>query len=480
MTIMVSIPYLAPEVPMLESLTVAASTSPLLFPAVPYPGAEGPPLRQLEHNLIQLLTQKSTGHEPLLQIAESLGQGLGAEVCLLILGTPGASARLVVWTPQDCSQRLLSPTWGQPDWVQAIVHSVEPIFFQTRGPRNSVMAEDWLGLPFHSGLGLATAFQGEDNGLIILGSTQSRDWSLAEAITLEELKDCLGLVYHTLQGQGARTSSLPRSLASEDNAIVKHWYEATRQQLEQQRQWNEQLIHNIVTIMSDQTRNPLATIRVGLEILRQGTTKPAALRKRLDIIEQAWRKLNDINEKILQLRALKNQHPSHHLQSLALVPWLTDFVRATQQAWQKTSTKNLALTTDFPAEEGQCLVDSSHLQRIFEELLTNAEKFAPSQSPVQLTLAGLEEQGQRYWRIQCINQSHCLTPKNLRYLFDPFYREQWVIDNAIPGLGLGLSITKTLVEQLNGTIEVACEPTTKPELCTVTFSLMIPQANAVS
>ncbi|WP_353674185.1 GAF domain-containing sensor histidine kinase [Synechocystis sp. LKSZ1] len=477
---MVSINYCGPEVPMLESLTAASPSSPRMFSAPSLLTSEVRQSRQLEHDLIQLLNQKSPGPELLLQIAESLGQALGAEICLLILGTVGTSARLVCWTPQDCSQQFLPPVWGQSAWVQAILRSMEPVFFLSQGPDASALAEDGWDLPLHSGLGLAITFQGDCNGMIILGSSQIRDWSLADAHLLEELKDCLGLIYHVLQSQGARTTSLPRSLASEDNAIVKRWYEATRQQLEQQRQWNEQLIHNIVTIMSDQTRNPLATIRVGLEILRQGTTKPAALSKRLDIIEQAWRKLNEINEKILQLRALKNQPLGHPLQPLALIPWLTDLVQTTEQAWRATSSKNLALTTDLPAVEGQCLVDRDHLQRIFEELLTNAEKFAPPHSPVHLTAAWVERQGQKYWKIQCINQSHCLTSKNLRYLFDPFYREQWVIDNAIPGLGLGLSIVKTLVEQLNGTIEVACEPTTTPELCAVTFSLMIPQDNAVS
>jgi signal transduction histidine kinase len=260
----------------------------------------------------------------------------------------------------------------------------------------------------------------------------------------------------------------------EDSPIVRLWYDATRQQLEHQRQWNEQLIHNIITIMSDQTRNPLATIRMGIEMLRKAPPTPEQLAGRLAIIETEWRKLNDVNEKILQLRNLKTEENTVLLHRFDLLPVLQGVIESQTQIDALQGDGQCRVVTDLPDQ--MCRVDANyaHLQQILKELLTNAQKFSPAASPIAVKVTEVEAAGQAMIQLQCSNRSVGVSPKQLKFFFDPFYREQWAIDSAIAGIGLGLTITQTLIEQLNGKIDVDCEPAPEANQCLITFTLWIP------
>ena len=106
--------------------------------------------------------------------------------------------------------------------------------------------------------------------------------------------------------------------------------------------------------------------------------------------------------------------------------------------------------------------------------MINAQKFALKNTDITLKIRESKEKGRPVIVLQLSNLTPSIDSKNLAYFFDPFYREQWVIDNAIAGIGLGLSIIKELVEQLDGRIAVTCDPTENVDDCLMTFTLTFP------
>ena len=66
--------------------------------------------------------------------------------------------------------------------------------------------------------------------------------------------------------------------------------------------------------------------------------------------------------------------------------------------------------------------------------------------------------------------------ENINDVFEPFYREQTVIDSGIPGIGVGLYIVEDLVQLLRGKISVECLPTEHPKHCKIVFRLVLPQS----
>lgn len=444
--------------------------------------------------LIELVCHPPRDRSLPLATMERLAIGLEADFCLVAAGRRANEERKVwFWSANDRHCQCLSGThfWQNP-WVKAIAASETPVDYAS-APEIPLPAP----LACQTAIGLRTIFQGKVNGLVILGNRNGGDLTHRQGEWLAELQSSLGVVTHLLRTtaptpwdccqpaapvarpqEDAPIALLSAKKLMEDSPIVRLWYDATRQQLEQQRQWNEQLIHNIITIMSDQTRNPLATIRMGIEMLRKTPPTGEQLHQRLAIIEAEWRKLNTINDKILQLRNLQADQDTVLLHQFDLVPVLQAAMDALQPDEVNADKNKRPIETEFA--EPHCLVvaNYAHLQQILTELLTNAQKFSVPASPIRLALTTVDTGGQRMAQLQCTNLAVGPIPRHLKSLFDPFYREQWAIDSAIAGIGLGLTIIKTLIEQLNGKIDVACEPATEADRHWITFTLWIPGALA--
>ncbi len=436
-----------------------------------------------QQNLIHLLCTVNSPDLVLRRLGIMVGKALECEICLLVVGSRNeAPIYGLLWTADGQSIRLDLRNFWHHSWAQAIRRSHQPVIFHPIASVTKTHDQEWRlsnNIVLKSGIGLRTWFQDEMNGMIVIGSSEVKDWLSRDATALQEIAEPMALAHHLLQTSYVRAefpdnSPGIRPLPSEDSPIVKLWYDATRQKLEQQRQWNEQLLHNIVTIMSDQTRNPLATIRMGLEMLRTPSSSPEVLQRRLDAMEQAWYKLNEINTKILQLRSLKFNQSTNFSQSILLVPWLETQMQSVSKHWQESSKKRLKIVSHFTYSQFLLEANVEFLEQIFAELLTNAEKFSLPHTLVQLRVDVVNTKSLQGLKIQCSNIGHYVDPKNLKYFFDPFYRAQSAIDTAIAGIGLGLTITKTLVEQLNGTIEVSSEPTDIPHRCLITFTLTLP------
>jgi len=93
-------------------------------------------------------------------------------------------------------------------------------------------------------------------------------------------------------------------------------------------------------------------------------------------------------------------------------------------------------------------VDGMQLQQVFVNLLDNAIKFSPAQSPIRLTaaLAG------NFLEVRVTNIGEGIPPHELDRIFDRFYRVQSGRSSGSPGTGLGLAICKGIVEAHGGSI----------------------------
>jgi signal transduction histidine kinase len=440
-----------------------------------------PPISQmlLGQRLIHLIGHYTESQQMLPAMAEMIGLSLDVHICILLVGALGQSSlQGVSWTPSKTILLGTNSPVLKHSWLKAVQDQEYPLLLKcnTNSRQAFQITKD---LVMRSGLGLRIMFQNKVNGMVIVGSSQDeKDYSLQEA-QLIDIADSLAIANHFFQSlplntaETTKPNNLNRAVPSDESPILKAWYEATRQKLEQQRSSHDQLIHNIVTIMSDQTRNPLATIRMGIEMLRRNPPSPEKLQQRLDILEHEWRKLNEINEKILQLKTSKFNKTTLQVQKINFTDFIQRLVTSYEIKWAECS-KKIAVKTDLPQDVLFFDADINYLQQICDELLINAKKFALKDTDITLKIRKSQEKGKPVVVLKLSNLTPSIDSKNLAYFFDPFYREQWVIDNAIAGIGLGLSIIKELVEQLDGRIAVNCSPTENVNDCLMTFTLTFP------
>lgn len=122
------------------------------------------------------------------------------------------------------------------------------------------------------------------------------------------------------------------------------------------------------------------------------------------------------------------------------------------------------------------ICDSTHLNQILMNLLSNSMKFTPAGGSVTLTLSQTESslEGWGNFEIRVKDTGIGISPQFLPRVFDSFEREVNSTVNKIPGTGLGMSITKAIVELMNGIINVKSQKGQGTEF-TVTFFFPIAQ-----
>jgi signal transduction histidine kinase len=130
-----------------------------------------------------------------------------------------------------------------------------------------------------------------------------------------------------------------------------------------------------------------------------------------------------------------------------LTTWISSqvesFITRTQQQQQ-------SLILRLPANLPPFTTDTSHLQRIVQELLHNACKYTPPGETIRIAASALT--AQNLMELKIANSGVSLSALECDRIFDRFYR----IPNNDPwkhgGTGLGLALVKKLVEYMQGTI----------------------------
>lgn len=124
-----------------------------------------------------------------------------------------------------------------------------------------------------------------------------------------------------------------------------------------------------------------------------------------------------------------------------------------------TLTPDLTDVTAPEAEQVWAPVDPARLGRALDQLLGNALKYTPSGGAVTVTLDREDHRDGSGTAVLAVADTGCgMTRAEARRAFDRFYRTDSARSSAIQGMGLGLSIARSLVEAHGGSIELDSTP----------------------
>ncbi len=103
--------------------------------------------------------------------------------------------------------------------------------------------------------------------------------------------------------------------------------------------------------------------------------------------------------------------------------------------------------------------DETRINQILINLLSNAVKYTPEGGNIWFRIIGLKQRSSQYEhiRIEVEDDGYGMTPEYLETIFDAFTRAENSTTNKVQGTGLGMAITKSIVELMGGTIEVFSE-----------------------
>ena len=210
--------------------------------------------------------------------------------------------------------------------------------------------------------------------------------------------------------------------------------------------------NDFVATVSHELRTPLTNIVGSIELLMEGDfgeLNPQQIRV-VSVLERNSQRLLDLIKDLLDLNQIDSG-------GLGLHPVPTDVrelvERVKAQMAGGANNQGVQLVVRTGAELGTAVVDGHQLERVLENLMTNAIKFTPEGGTVTVE-AGCSGDRVRF----VVSDTGIGIPEDeQQYLFTRFYRSSVANQKAIPGTGLGLVIVKSILEEHGGTISVASQ-----------------------
>jgi signal transduction histidine kinase len=222
-----------------------------------------------------------------------------------------------------------------------------------------------------------------------------------------------------------------------------------------------------LSVASHELRTPVTAIRGGVQVLlrrlRRGELGAERLESSLTMLDQASFRLTRLTEDLLDVTRLQTG-------LLNLVREDVDpgaLAESIVNQYRDHLPDHLTLRV---AIEPSChiLADATRLEQVLINLLTNAVKYSPDAGSIDLRVHATDDGAQ----IDLQDAGIGLLPDRLEHIFEPFARGPGASARQIPGMGLGLHISRQIVEQHGGRIWA----TSAGEGLGSTFSVWLPCA----
>jgi two-component system sensor histidine kinase KdpD len=223
------------------------------------------------------------------------------------------------------------------------------------------------------------------------------------------------------------------------------WNEARTELSDLKRQM--QLQEDFVSTISHELRTPLGFIKgYSTSLLREDTSWDVETQKEfLKIIDEEADRLSLLIENVLEAARLQSRTLQIRFQTMRLDAVVRDVITRL-----RVRHKNLDVSMDLkntPSIQG----DGVRLAQVFENLFTNAIKYAPN-APITILL---EQVGDKVI-ISFIDRGPGIPKESLELIFDRFYRVR--SEKSVTGTGLGLYICKQIIEAHRGKIWAESTP----------------------
>jgi signal transduction histidine kinase len=230
--------------------------------------------------------------------------------------------------------------------------------------------------------------------------------------------------------------------------------EAAREQLEAQNdrlQELDRMKDSFVSLVSHELRTPLTSIRGYVELLLdEGASVDDETRSRyLDVVERNSDRLLGLVNDLLFMSQVRTDKLTLELAETRLRPLAEQCLEAVRPAADEHRV-SLRLEAD---EDPTVAVDPVRFAQVLDNLLSNAVKFTPPRGRIELRLR--VEGGNAV--IHVADTGLGIARADLSQLFTPFFRAQSATAAAVPGTGLGLAVSKAIVEAHGGRIDVSSE-----------------------
>jgi PAS domain S-box-containing protein len=219
-----------------------------------------------------------------------------------------------------------------------------------------------------------------------------------------------------------------------------------------------------LAVLSHELRNPLATLRNGLEILRLCAAEDEASRDTRAMMERQLGHLVRLVDDLLDVSRISRGKLELRR---ARVPLRDVLSGAIELAGPAIQTGRHQLVVSFPPESIELEADPTRLAQVFANLLNNAAKYTEPGGRIRLAA----ERRANEVVVTVADSGMGIPAEALPTIFGLFSQVQRGAERAPGGLGIGLALAKGLVEMHGGTVTAASEGQGKGSTFTVSLPM---------
>lgn len=207
----------------------------------------------------------------------------------------------------------------------------------------------------------------------------------------------------------------------------------------------------LISAVSHELRTPLGFIKsYGTTLLREDAPIDRPTRQRfLRIIDEETDKLEHMIDELLDASRLQAGHLPIDRKPVHLPALLA---RAVDKAAPALEASGHPVTLAIPDGDLRVLADALRIEQVLDNLLENAARYSEADSPIEVDLVA--EDGRVLVAVS--NRGEPISEDELEHIFEPFYRGHHARERRVHGAGLGLAISRGIVEAHDGKLWAEC------------------------
>src|SRR5690625_3503773 len=198
--------------------------------------------------------------------------------------------------------------------------------------------------------------------------------------------------------------------------------------------------------ISHELRTPLTYIKGYADIINRPDTSEEEVKEYVDIIREETEQLTALIKNLFQLAKIDQNNFLIKCEHVELCEFLQNIIERIRPALTE---KEIIIHVNCP-DKIIAFIDPERFQQVIVNILDNAKKHSDGGSKISIEV----KQTNHHITITIIDEGEGIHEQDLPYIFDRLYRVEKSRSRQSGGAGLGLSITKEIVESHGGSIEI--------------------------
>lgn len=213
---------------------------------------------------------------------------------------------------------------------------------------------------------------------------------------------------------------------------------------------NQQLNRQLFAGVAHELKTPLTIIQGNLEAILDGVQD--ATPEKITALHTQTMLLNRLVNDLRELTLAEAGQLKLAVEPMMLKALANEVVEMLQPMVQE---KNIKLSVKIAASVPAVVADSDRLTQVFYNLITNALRHTPNKGAIEI---GARLKDDKMVEVTIKDNGEGIPAADLPYVFDHFYRVDQARTRTTGGTGMGLAITKLLVEAHGGQVSVTSAP----------------------